>query len=560
MAESKFIGLDEAAEQLGVAKEKLNELREAGQLRAYRDGASWKFRTEEINKLGDTGLPSAADSGLGISGGGDDDALSIDMDDLGAITIDDDAPEEKPAAEAADKSDEIELDDLELDLDSDIGLAEPDTSGIDIVVDTGASDADLSNVEEPTVAADEPAEPLAADPMDEDLVLDAEGSGDDAESILLSEAELGDSAARPPSTIIGKNELAVDDDDDLQLAPSDSDAAAMSDVRLADDQDDNDVLSGEAAGSEIIPGSGSPPAGKFEDLEELEIDLEAESSRILEAEDVAAARAAQEKASSSGDSDLTLAPSDSDASLAGLSSLASDDESTSSDAGLTGISSLNVDDGGSGSLAGLSSIELVEDDDDDFVLGDSGSDITLSGGDSGINLVPSDSGISLDDASQILGGAAMGSSIDLGDMASGLGEAASASAQELQSADPEASEDFLLTPLGDDDEDDDEDSSQIISLDAVEEDDESADALLGGAVAVDMDEADGLEPAAAGAPAVVPDASFSVWNVVGLGCCLFMMTVCGMMMVDILRNMWSWQEPTTTSSALIEGLRSFFVN
>ena len=42
----KFISLDDAATQLGVPKETLNKLREAGDLRAYRDGASWKFRTE----------------------------------------------------------------------------------------------------------------------------------------------------------------------------------------------------------------------------------------------------------------------------------------------------------------------------------------------------------------------------------------------------------------------------------------------------------------------------------------------------------------------------------
>ncbi|MCA9233157.1 MAG: helix-turn-helix domain-containing protein, partial [Planctomycetales bacterium] len=49
--EQKFIKLEDAAKQLGVSPEKLNDLREHGELRAYRDGPSWKFRTDEIDKM-----------------------------------------------------------------------------------------------------------------------------------------------------------------------------------------------------------------------------------------------------------------------------------------------------------------------------------------------------------------------------------------------------------------------------------------------------------------------------------------------------------------------------
>src|SRR3954465_1545202 len=54
----KFPSLDDAADQLGVSKDRLTKLREAGKERAYRDGASWKFRSEDIDKLVAEGLPN----------------------------------------------------------------------------------------------------------------------------------------------------------------------------------------------------------------------------------------------------------------------------------------------------------------------------------------------------------------------------------------------------------------------------------------------------------------------------------------------------------------------
>ena len=53
----KFTSLEDAATQLGISKDRLNQLREAGKVRAYRDGASWKFRSDDIDKLATTGIP-----------------------------------------------------------------------------------------------------------------------------------------------------------------------------------------------------------------------------------------------------------------------------------------------------------------------------------------------------------------------------------------------------------------------------------------------------------------------------------------------------------------------
>ena len=91
-------------------------------------------------------------------------------------------------------------------------------------------------------------------------------------------------AGRPPSTIIGKAEL--DLDADLDLSPLDKGAGPPSDVKLA-------------RGSDLLPADDDDlaldlpsPSGDFEGLDELEVDLEAESSRILSPEDVAKAQAA----------------------------------------------------------------------------------------------------------------------------------------------------------------------------------------------------------------------------------------------------------------------------
>jgi len=50
MAARKFLDVEEAAKMLGVSPDTLNEMRERGKLHGYRDGASWKFKPEEIER------------------------------------------------------------------------------------------------------------------------------------------------------------------------------------------------------------------------------------------------------------------------------------------------------------------------------------------------------------------------------------------------------------------------------------------------------------------------------------------------------------------------------
>jgi hypothetical protein len=334
---------------------------------------------------------------------------------------------------------------------------------------------------------------------------------------------------------------------DLNLAPSDSDAAKSAAAKPA--------AKGKGGKSKTPPADAAldvePPSisDSFGDLEELEIDLEAESSRILAPEDVAKAKQAAEKPAppksappkkappkASDISDLDLAPSDSSPGVL--------------DSGFGG---------GSGALSGISSLEL-EGSSDDEVLGD-GSDITLSSESSGINIIsPSDSGLALDEVPLELSGAsAMGSSLDLGQAADDEVDLEPLEISVDEAGQSKRGEPFALTPFGEDV--GEEDSSQIIPLDEVSEED-AAGEILG----VGAGESEGLgdDFATAGLTqgAIAPlepasETPFSVANVVGLGMCILLLAICGMMMVDLVRNIWSWDQVSTLNSAILQVLNPF---
>jgi len=482
----KFVSLDEAAAQLGISKDRLNELREDGKVRAYRDGASWKFRADDVEKLVAEGLPAA----------GSDVALNLD-----------DEPAESTVGELSD----IQLgSDIDLDLGEDEPLSSP-----------AASDVNLDDLDEPTVPVDG---------TSEGEVLELTGGEDVDEfsdSILLSETELGESTDRPPSTIIGKAEMAADLD--LEIAASDSDATAKSDVRLADPSTSNVFAPG--ARDAVLDTEPPSLSDNFGDLDELEIDLEAESSRILSPEDLTkaqqAAKSKSDQAKAAEFSDLELATSDS--SPGGVL----DSHASGSNIG----------------VSGLSALELEGDDDD--VLGD-GSDITLSSESSGINIIsPSDSGLALDEVPLAMGsGSPIASGLDLGPTSDDV------ALEPLEVAEDEGgAEPFALTPFGEEASEEEEDSSQIIPLDEVSED----EALLGGtqrSAAVDAlsDDFAAIPAGVMSASEPVVDVPFSTANIAGLSLCLLLLVMCGMMVFDLLRNMWSWGEVYTLNSSLMDVL------
>ncbi len=87
----KFIELKQAAEQLGLTPERLLEMRDAGDAHGYRDGKSWKFKAEEIDRLAE----SLAAEGSSSNGASDSAPLSgDDLDGLLDVKLGDDADED----------------------------------------------------------------------------------------------------------------------------------------------------------------------------------------------------------------------------------------------------------------------------------------------------------------------------------------------------------------------------------------------------------------------------------------------------------------------------------
>ncbi|NLF07671.1 MAG: hypothetical protein GX594_06790 [Pirellulaceae bacterium] len=319
--------------------------------------------------------------------------------------------------------------------------------------------------------------------------------------VLLSDAELGQSDPGLSGTVIGMNGGAA------QIVPD-------SDIRLAD----SDIEIADQAQSTPIP---KPAAtGDSKPFEELDLTLE---------------------------EDLTL--EDSALMLQGGSG--------------KGDSSF-IDLGDSKSL----------EEDDNLVLGGSGKGSSLSiGGDSGISLIdPSDSGFSLETPVNL---GASEESLELGedDLLATDAPASEDSATMLK-----ADDEFMLTPLEEvADGDDSESGSQVIALDT--EGDESATMVgsAGASMAAMLDEDISAQPgldfgaAPAGAgpmlgvqPGAMADGvtlaqtgysfepPYTIWQIIGLALCVIVLMLCGMMMFDLLRTMWSWNEPYSINSSLMD--------
>jgi hypothetical protein len=541
--EQKFVKFEEALEKLDVSAEVLNELRERGELRAYRDGTSWKFRADEIERLAAQGIPEPPPpSDIGLVSAEElvpAEPLATDDEEMELELADDQDTELSQSSTSLKSRDESELEPELVDTDPLSTGSELELAELEDTVTAGTSDLMLEGV-------DEPSEP--------------------SDSILLSEEELGESVGPHASTIIGKSEL---EDADLQLAGEAEDDVhgSDSDVSLAP-SGASDVHSSQVAGSGVLDTGGkeSSNSGRsaFEGLEELEIDLAAESSRILLPEDVEAAQAAGKSAAAKkGDSDLKLGEGD---------ELVDDNNQGSTDVPLLEL------EGGEAPSEEDSGSEIDLATDEDLVLSDSSdSDITLDSGDSGINLVaPSDSGLALDDIPLDVGGSAILSSLSLsGDSDPEISLLADQSrAGEDSGAALQTDDDFQLTPMSDKmAEIEGDSSSQVIALDAdlgelraeapvFEEAGLTAEAEEGVVLSEDFGAAPagelGAAYAAAPAAAVAGEFPYSLPNIFALSSVTLLLIVAGVMMLDIVRNIWSWQESYSVNSSLLDALLGMF--
>ncbi len=333
---------------------------------------------------------------------------------------------------------------------------------------------------------------------------------DSAEEVLLSEVELGQSSIGASGTVIGMESPGK------QAVDSDLSLATDSEIHLAADS---------AVTAAKLPGDSQAP---FEELDlTLEEDVSLDDSGVdLQTQPPPAA----ESPTGGGSSVVTAKPMD----------------------------------------------------DDEMVLGSgsSGSGLTL-GGDSGISLVdPHDSGLSLEEPLEIAGSKV--ESLELGedDMLSLAGS------KKGPGSSVKGDDDFLLTPMEEaGDADESESGSQVIALDT-EGDDASTmiastpvhsmGAMLDEDLAASSPSMDfgsgvalgtaalgaqalgtpavGLAESAAATPAAayLPAAPYTPLQITGLVACTLVLMLCGMMMYDMVRNIWSWGGTYSANSTLMD--------
>jgi hypothetical protein len=197
----KFIELKDAAEQLGIAPERLLEMREAGDVHGYRDGASWKFKTSEIERVA---------SELGSEAAPSDDVMDFSLSDSSALSDDE---FDSLLNVSADEESEIDLEGG-----SSILISEEAGSGVD-----ESSSSTVIGKEKKGEGVDEDSDlKLAQQPEDEELKLSEEPLHEELELSNDLELESDDDA------------LALGEDSELSLSESDDelelDLSASSDA------------------------------------------------------------------------------------------------------------------------------------------------------------------------------------------------------------------------------------------------------------------------------------------------------------------------------------------
>ncbi|MGI9470374.1 MAG: helix-turn-helix domain-containing protein [Rubripirellula sp.] len=557
---ANYLSLEEAAKKLGVPAERLVELRSQGQVRGFRDGASWKFPENEIERLSDElGDAAAGGSGVLVNDGG--------LSSGGSNIIGGDAAEDGGGSDLG-----IGSESLQPGSGSDVNLVPSEGEGSDVAVVAGDSDlfeggSDLLEIDSAELQLNDPA--IMHDSAQLDLAIEpnAGSTGPVTDQELKEIAESHPDVLAPERDASGSgSELDLGNEDDLKLSTG-------SDLSFSDGSPDDD------SGEELI--------GADEDsgMDVLGSDIEPGGSQL----------------SSSGASSLELMgdldePSDLD--VASMGSRSADVLSEldllgteQSGSGLISGDSENLlgSDAGSGLGSGLDDAladddELViADDDDDLVISGAGSDISVAG-DSGINLMsPSDSGLSLESEPLDLAGSSI-SALDLGAELSEGGSSGSgvgSSGGSGSMVDFQADEEFQLSPSGVGLDADFESGSQVIEVEdseAIGEPVEFAEAgiveaePLGGdvfgaepqaeeALALD-DESEGIAIDESSAAAVGPttmggyEVPFTIMQCVTLMLILCVLSLGGMLMTDLVRNMWTYTEPAAPVSSLTDSLVS----
>lgn len=569
----KYHSLEEAAQFVGVSKDELMKLKDSGDIRGFADRGTWKFREDDLEELKRS--------------------RNFDSNPSVPILTDDDLDTEEDRSVLASEEDSV-------------GEMPTVIRGENPIMADHKSDSDVRLIPDDDLTTDGgPGDVSVTDDSDSDVQLY------DSSPSLVSDDDSDSDVGLMGGTDSDLRLIDDDSDSDVQLIDAESsDEASLvgsedktdSDVRLIDDNDFDLMLDdgqSDSSGSDSAPFksdvfepeemSDSFESSVFEDEEESGITLGDGSSIKLASESGISLE--------SLDSGIDTDRPDSD--LASGSLMNDDDD----DSGLT----LDVDDSGI-ALEGWddSGITLESDDDDAFVLGDDDDSSFAGPADSGIALESlEDSGIGLASGSVDMGRTVpmmdAQDDIDHDDTAMEVPVLGGESEYELATTGSDdnvlmfddesdfnedeatvvrknpSSEEFDLTGGDDfdmaDDFDDDFGSEDELATAVDEDEDELATADMGFEEADDLDafgddeydefdseydegesHADFTPGAAAGGQQVVvaaPEAEWGGASFAGLAISTLLMTVCAMMMFDLVRSMWSWQDPSGFNSTLL---------
>ncbi len=498
----KYLNLEEAAAQLGMETDELNRLRESGDIRGFADRGAWKFRMEDIDELGRS-FQADSDPAIPLMSGGEDEDL------FGSAIL--------------------EEDDI--------------ASGSDSVIDEDEV-GEQATVIRGSVHDEEDESPIELSSSDSDVRLVVDDDGD---------------------------ELQLDSEPELVAVGEDSD----SDVRLTDDSSidlssDSDV--------KLVDADSEP------DFETLDIDAGSDSDVKLVADHSDLANSESDVALVGDDFDLG---SDSDVALIqgddGDSSILEEDSgiSLATDSGISLAGPL--DSGISLEGADESGISLVDEDSSGISLEDDG-DISITA-DSGISLEP----IDVDDIDKTVPMMSAGgdkdatleiptldddddSSFDLSDSSADTsvlmlnedGDVGGSSGSVILDSDDEDSESGLF----DDDDDDDEFASDDSMLSEAFDDEDDFDDIYD-ADDDDFDDsfqsgeshAEFVAPAGFSggrSAAMAPEPEWGAGTFAALGISTLLLGICTIMMYDLIRTMWHYDDPSSVSSFFLETFGGMF--
>jgi len=253
---ANYVSLDEAAKILGISTDELVEMRSRGEIFGYRDGTSWKFKKEEIDRVqgdlnGDALDEDAGGSSILVSERKSDSSTGSDV----ALVPD---PNSDSGVKLVNRNKGGAAEGSGLSLEDDVKLGSSITGASDLeLADEGGSDGEVELGSDLQLSSDSP------DASGIDLLKGESGSG-----ILSGSGNLGSGSLGLGDEL----ELAKDDEDDLVLGSdsgvglgSDSGINLMSpsDSGLSLEDEPLDLagtgISGLDLGGEVGSGAGSGP-------------------------------------------------------------------------------------------------------------------------------------------------------------------------------------------------------------------------------------------------------------------------------------------------------------